>query len=377
MTVLAGTRRNLGAAALAWVLVLVAAVTGWWVFQPVLHDATNSDLTFVYIGARIGIEQGWSHIYSLDLQHQLFVQLRPGVFFGDGARFLSPPPLAWLILPLTALGPIVTYWIWVSVSLVALGAAWWLAAPGAGWTRWLWLLGALAWHPVLYSLALGQPAAVVVLTIAGCWWLAERDRPYLAGIILGLSAIKPQLTLAVPIVLLAAGRWRIAAAWVATVGVLAAASLATIGGQGLDDYSRLLAEAQLVTNNRYFTLAYFFGAGGVAYAAQAVVTAAAVVGAYLNRQASLARILCLGLVASALGASYWHLQDFAVLVCAAWFFCRGETPSWQRAWLLVVAIAGELAWPLSPAPILIALALRLAFLVVPSHPEQAVATAAS
>jgi hypothetical protein len=195
--------------------------------------------------------------------------------------------------------------------------------------------------------------------------------------VLGLSAIKPQLTLAVPIVLLAAGRWRIAAAWAATVLVLAAASLITIGGQGLDDYRRLLAEAQLVTNNRYFTLAYFFGAGGVAYAAQVAVTAAAVVGAFLNRHASLARILCLGLVASALGASYWHLQDFAILVCAAWFFWREETRSWQRAWLLVAAIAGELAWPLSPAPILIALALWLVFLVVPSRPDQALATAAS
>ena len=143
----------------------------------------------------------------------------------------------------------------------------------------------------------------------------------------------------------------------------------------MDDYRRLLAEAQQVTNNRYFTLAYFFGAGAAAYAAQVVVTAAAVVGSYLNRRASLARILCLGLVASALGASYWHLQDFAILVCAAWFFWRDETPSWQRAWLLVVAIAGELAWPLTPAPILIALALWLAFLVVPSRPHQALVTA--
>ena len=166
---MAGRRRNLGAAALAWFLVLVAAVTGWWVFQPVLRDATNSDLTFVYIGARIGIEHGWSHIYSLDLQHQLFSQLRPGVTFGDGARFLSPPPLAWLVLPLAALGAVATFWIWVAASLLALGAAWWLAAPGDGWTRWLWLIGALAWYPVLYSLALGQPALVVVLTVAGCW----------------------------------------------------------------------------------------------------------------------------------------------------------------------------------------------------------------
>ena len=373
----AAARRNLGLAALAWFLVLAAGVTGWWVFQPVFHDATETDLTFVYIGAKIGLEQGWSHIYSLDLQHQLFSQLRPGEPFGDGARFLSPPPLAWLVIPLTALGAAGAYWAWLAVSILALVAAWWLAAPGEGWTRWLWLLAAFAWYPVLYSLALGQPTMLVLLAVAACWWLSESGRPYLAGAVLGLSAVKPQLTIAVPLVLLAAGRWRIAAAFAAVGVVLAVASLIAIGGQGLDDYRRLLAEAQTVQNNLYFTLADLFGPGIPALAAEAAVIAAGVVGAYLNRRSSLARILCLGLTASALGASYWHLQDYAILVCATWLFWRDDPPTWQRAWLLVVAFAGELAWPLSPVPILIALAVWLTFLVVPAPPQKTMAAASA
>jgi len=32
------------------------------------------------IAVRIGFEHGWSHIYSVVLQHQLFTELRPGVF---------------------------------------------------------------------------------------------------------------------------------------------------------------------------------------------------------------------------------------------------------------------------------------------------------
>jgi alpha-1,2-mannosyltransferase len=367
--------RNLGAAGLAWLLVLVAAVTGWWVFQPVLRDATDSDLTLVFIGARIGLEHGWSHIYSLDLQHELFSQLRPGAPFGDGARFLSPPPLALLVLPLTALGLMDAFWIWLVVSIVALAAAWWLSAPGGDLTRSLWLVGALAWYPVLYSLVLGQPTMLVLLAVAACWWLAEAGKPYLAGVVLGLSVVKPQLTIAVPLVLLAAGRWRIAAAWGATVLALAVYSIIAIGDQGFGDYSRLLAEAQAVPNNRYFTLAYYFGPGAVTYALQVAVTAAGVVGAYLNRRAGLARILCLGLVTTALGASYWHLQDFAILVVAVWMFWRDGPPAWQRMWLLVVAIAGEFAWPLGPTPILIALAVWLAFLIVPSRPQENLATA--
>jgi hypothetical protein len=368
-------RRNLGAAALGWFLALVAAITGWWTFEPVVRDATDSDLTFVYMGARIGIEHGWSHIYSLDLQHQLFSQLRPGQPFGDGARFISPPPLAWLLVPLSALGPAAVFWIFLAISSLALAAAWWLASPGEGWMRWLWLLGAVAWYPVLYALALGQPVLLALLAVAGCWWLAEAGRPYLAGAVLGLSAVKPQLTIAVPLVLLAAGRWRIAAGWGVTVLVLAAASVMAIGGQGLDDYRQLLAAAQPVPNNRYFTLAAVIAASVPAYAMQAGVTATGMIGGLINRRASLARLLCLGLVATALGASYWHLDDYAILVVAAWLFWRDRPPAWQRAWLLVVAIAAELAWPLGPTPILIALAVWLGFLIVPSRPQENLAMA--
>jgi hypothetical protein len=101
-------------------------------------------------------------------------------------------------------------------------------------------------------------------------------------------------------------------------------------------------------------------------------------------------LLCLGLVATVLGASYWHLDDFAILVVAAWLFWRdqqvrapapeGAPPpsvgrsgkagvgvAWQRAWLLFVAFAAEFAWPLGPLPILIAVAVWMAFLVVPSR----------
>jgi hypothetical protein len=344
----------------------VAAITGYWVMLPVTRDPLDSDFTLVFIAVRIGFEHGWSHIYSLALQHQLFAELRPGVFFNDGQRYIAPPPLAWLTVPLTPFGADEAFYAWTLLSLVALVAAWWIAAPGTGPRRGLWLLGAVAWYPVLYGLAFGQPALVVLLTVAAAWKLLDSGRPVPAGVVLAAGmSLKPQLVLALPLVLLAAGRWRFVAAWAVAIGVLAATSVLMLGAGGLSDYRSLLAEAQTVVNNRYFTTAYVLGSGVLSYVAEAVVLIVAAVAAYAKRHAPPERIFALGLVASALGATYWHLQDFTMLLVAAWLFWRTEPPVWQRAWLAVVALTIELAWPLTPLPLLIAVAAWFVFLCVP------------
>ena len=364
----AQARRHLGAAGLAWFLFIAFCLTGWFVVVvPLRAEILDNDLTLVYIGARIGVEHGWSHIYSLSLQHDLFSQLRPAAAFNNGERFVSPPPLAWLVLPISVFGAAGAVYIWLGASVAALVAAWRLAAAGPGSQRWLWLLGALAWYPVLYSISLAQPDLLLVLVVSGSWKLADVERPYLAGIVLGLVVLKPQLALALPPVLLAAGRWRIAVAWAACAAFLALASLATIGTDGLRDYQGLLSEAQQVTNNRYFTLAFLLGPGAASYLAQAAVVLVAMVGAYLNRGGGTGRIYALGLVATTLGATYWHLQDFSILVLAAWLFWRESPPAWQRWCLLIVAAGGELAWPLRPLPILVGVGLWFAFLLAPSR----------
>jgi len=98
------------------------------------------------------------------------------------------------------------------------------------------------------------------------------------------------------------------------------------------------------------------GPGPLSYLAQGAVIAGAAVAAYVNRRASHARIFAVGIVATAVGATYWHLQDFTILILAAWLFWR-DRPPLSRAWLLLaIGIAGEFAWPLTPLPILVGVA---------------------
>jgi hypothetical protein len=103
----------------------------------------------------------------------------------------------------------------------------------------------------------------------------------------------------------------------------------------------------------------------LSYIAEAVVLIVAAGAAYAQRRAPSDRVFALALVASALGTTYWHLQDFTILLGAAWLFWRTDPPIWQRAWLAVVALTIELAWPLTPLPLLVAIAVWFVFLCVP------------
>lgn len=90
----------MGAVGLAWFLLLGGGFIAWNVIVvPLNREILDNDLTPAYIGARIGIEHGWSHLHALSLQHQMFAQLRPGAPFNDGERFISPPLNAWVLVP--------------------------------------------------------------------------------------------------------------------------------------------------------------------------------------------------------------------------------------------------------------------------------------
>jgi len=56
-----------------------------------------------------------------------------------------------------------------------------------------------------------------------------------------------------------------------------------------------------------------------------------------------------------------------ILLGAAWLLWRAGPLACQRAWLAVVALTIEPAWPLTPLPLLIAVAAWFVFLCVPER----------
>jgi len=143
------------------------------------------------------------------------------------ARFtlpwLYPPVLLMVVTPLAFLPYVVSAFAW----LAATGAAY-LAAAYATLHRRLAMLLAAGSPIVLLNIHEVETGFAVAALMGLCLAQIER-RPILAGMMLGLLTIKPQLGLLFPIVLIAGGRWRTFWSATATVAGLVALTTAVLG----------------------------------------------------------------------------------------------------------------------------------------------------
>jgi hypothetical protein len=243
---------------------------------------------------------------------------------------------------------------------------WYIAAPYAGLAKVTLLLVALALWPVLDAFYRGQPVVVLLALVAASWWLTAHDRPLAAGIALAVAtALKPQVVYLVPLALLVGGRYRVVLSWIAACAVLAIAFVVSLGQSGLQSWWQTF---QLVESNRehaYFTLAYLFGFGLLAYSLLATLGAAALAVAWTRRN-DVDVVFAAGLLGSLAVSVHLHLYDYATLVLAAWLVLRTAPPLWQRLWLLVGVVTMQALALGLPAPQLIWDAGWLAILVVSS-----------
>jgi hypothetical protein len=345
--------RNLGAAAGAATAGLFAVYDLYQWAIAYRSDRFHNDFTFYYAAARIGLAHGWPSIYDLHLQQAELDALGSGITIAQLARFISPPPVAWTALPLTALPYPVAYWTWSMLLLAALGLAWYMAAPAMSRARVIFLAAAVGWLPVIYGLQLGQPGLFVAAGVAGSYALLRAEKPIWAGIALGALALKPQLAFLVPLALLAARQDRAFLGSVLALGVLAAASAIALGGAGISTYLSRLSFASTIPVNRELTLATLLGGGTVTRAAQAVIALGSLALVYRLRHRGPEWIYIPALVGGMLATPYLHLDDLAMLGLAGWLCLRTSTPQWTWTYVLaaVLAVEGEPIW--GPLPVIL------------------------
>jgi len=206
----------LTAVALAFVIYPLTPVT----------DVVNSDWPAFATGAKLAITDP-GHLYDLDVQQRMELDVTGGrqlVTYGIHGilPFLAPAWVALLAVPFELLGTDLGGRVWVLFGLACLGLGLWLAArprpPSA-------ILPAFAGVPTALLMLNAQLDGIVALGLGAA--IALWSRPFLAGLVLGLTLMKPQLVLPVGLALVVARRWRVVAGW-AAAGLALWASFAVL-----------------------------------------------------------------------------------------------------------------------------------------------------
>ena len=323
------------------------------------------DFSNYYAGAQIGLHHGWSHIYDLDLQRQAFYQLHRGNdVFDWRVFFVSPPPVAWLVAPMTLMPLVPAFWTFAVISAIVFGAAGWLAVPGRGLGRVALFLTAACVFPVLIAIQTGQITPLVAAGTVMGWWLAQGGYRVLAGVVLVVLVLKPQVAILVAPAMLIAGDRRLFATWLIGAAALTLIALISLGGHGLDQLRTDLSLEQGQPANIAWTLAQLVGSGPVAVGLELACGGIALLVAWWHRKHRLELVVLAGILGSLLAAPYHNPSDFAVLAPAAWLYLRTSAPAWHRAWLIVGLLAAYLAAGFGPALLIVFTLGWLGLLVV-------------
>jgi hypothetical protein len=372
-------RLRLPAMAVALLFLFVAVLA----LVTVLRDPYQMDFISYWAAARLALEGNPAAAYDFAIHRAVELQatMVGGLPFGYPPSFmLLAAPFALFSYPVGAVA-----WVVATFALYALAVRLW--RPDFLWP-------ALALPPVLVNAITGQAGFLTAALFLGGAALLPK-RPFIGGLLLGLLVIKPQLGLALPLVLLAGRQWRaIAGAAASSAGLLLvgllvfgwrthvawigqASLFASVASEGLAGWHRMAS---------VYAAARFAGLGaGPAWILHGLVALAALAAAawvWHRHNDWGARIGALA-AATALASPYMFGYDTLFLVAPfAWLVARGRHLLLLAAcWaVLLLGLLQTLGWSaganLAPLAPIVLLALILAELRR-DQPERGLSASAS
>ena len=207
--------------------VCAATIAGWIAVSDGLIDRNGkplgTDFSNVYAAGALTWQGRPGEAYEPARQHAA----EKAVFGGREVPFYGwhYPPFFLAVAVLVAAVPY--GWglaIWLAASFAA-----YLAVMRAILPRPETLLIAAAFPAVFVNIGHGQNGFLTAALLGGALLLLD-VRPWLAGVLIGALAYKPQFGVLIPLALLASGRWNTTGAAIATVAALVAVSFVTLGG---------------------------------------------------------------------------------------------------------------------------------------------------
>ena len=219
----------------------------WSLATPTLRDRfgnlKGTDFLHFHTLGTIASEHHGGDLYDIQAQANLAAQR---VSDSAGIRYLPlyPPQVSILFVPLAYLsyGWALAVW-WACTGLIYGGCCWavWDACPklqGVGWTA---AILAVAYPPFFHLIAWGQTSALALACFTGGFFLLRNQRNFLAGMVLGCLIFKPQLGLAVAVVFLATGAWKVVTAAIVSGGAQLGIGLVYFGWAPFRAWLRTLA----------------------------------------------------------------------------------------------------------------------------------------
>jgi hypothetical protein len=353
------------------VFLATAYVNGYWLLDgngaPIANDFTG------FWAAGNLVLEGRGAVYDWDM-HKAAAVAAIGHDFAGGYPQFYPPPY-FLLLALVASAPYMSS----QVIWIALTALPYIFVISRIVGDRLGILLALAFPAVLANAMIGQNGCITAALVGGALLALERNRPVLAGCLIGLLTYKPHFGVLIPLALICAQQWRAFISATAVAVALAALSWLTLGaaawegffdailtvnrnvfGIGTADYAKLQSIFGLVrASGGSLTLAWLL------HGAAAAVMAAWVCVAWSGRApfAMKAAILSVGAV---ICAPYAYMYDLVLLAVPVAFLLRdgrdrgflaGEMAGLAAACLLL------LIFPLFKAPVGVGATLLVASLI--------------
>ena len=312
--------------------ICIISVAGWVAVSNGLIDRNGkpvgTDFSNVYAAGTLTWQGRPAEAYVPALQHAA----ETAVFGGREVPFYGwhYPPFFFAVAVLVAAVPY--GWglsIWLAASLAA-----YLAAMRAILPRPETLLIAAAFPAVFINIGHGQNGFLTAALLGGSLHLLER-RPWLAGVLIGCLAYKPQFGVLIPFAMLAGGRWSTIGAAIATVAALIALSFVMLGGSVWHAFADSMNFTQTVVLEQggtgwekiqsVFSAVRMWGAGvQTAYAVQfalALMLAASLAWLWHGDAAFELKASALA-TASLLATPYVLDYDLVVLAVAIVFFVR-------------------------------------------------------
>ena len=308
--------------------ICIISVAGWVAVSNGLIDRNGkpvgTDFSNVYAAGTLTWQGRPAEAYVPALQHAA----ETAVFGGREVPFYGwhYPPFFFAVAVLVAAVP---YGWGLSIWLAAILASY-LAAMRAILPRPETLLIAAAF----VNIGHGQNGFLTAALLGGSLHLLER-RPWLAGVLIGCLAYKPQFGVLIPFAMLAGGRWSTIGAAIATVAALIALSFVMLGGSVWHAFADSMNFTQTVVLEQggtgwekiqsVFSAVRMWGAGvQTAYAVQfalALMLAASLAWLWHGDAAFELKASALA-TASLLATPYVLDYDLVVLAVAIVFFVR-------------------------------------------------------